>query len=71
MTANLGFASAVAEFGHAAARIEARAVGELRGGDRARARASAGTIREGYRAEFIKLAELASSLARMSTDAPK
>ena len=66
LTANLGFASAVAEVGmllrgskHAGSAAFGIAV--------ARARSSAATIREGYRAEFIKLAELASSLRGLET----
>jgi len=62
MTANLGFASAVAEFGML-----------LRGSPHAgrasygavidRARRYAGADRHGYRAEFIRLAEQAAELA--------
>jgi Ca-activated chloride channel family protein len=61
LTANLGFASAVAEVGmllraskHTGSATFASAV--------ARALKFRGADREGYRAEFIKLAELASSL---------
>jgi Ca-activated chloride channel homolog len=61
LTANLGFASAVAEFGmllrgskHSGSAAFAAAV--------ARASKFRGIDGEGYRAEFIKLAELASSL---------
>ena len=66
MTANLGFASAVAELGmllrgsqtQRGASFEALA---------ARARRFRGTDSDGYRAEFIKLAELASSLNALQT----
>jgi Ca-activated chloride channel family protein len=66
LTANLGFASAVAEVGmllrgskHAESASYQTAL--------ARARTFRGTDAEGYRAEFIKLAELASSLRHMET----
>jgi Ca-activated chloride channel family protein len=70
MTANIGFASAVAEFGlllrgsqyHGAASFEAIA---------ARARAFRGVDAEGYRAEFIGLAELASSLKTLEGTAQR
>ncbi|MGH9347972.1 MAG: YfbK domain-containing protein [Vicinamibacterales bacterium] len=67
-TANLGFASAVAEFGmllrgstHAGAGTFEAAI--------ARARTFRGADAEGYRAEFIRLAELAASLSRIETTA--
>ena len=70
MTANVGFASAVAEVGmllrqskHAPAASYSAAV--------ARARRFRQDDAEGYRAEFVKLAELAASLSRMNTDARK
>ena len=70
MTANVGFASAVAEVGmllraskHAPSANYEAAV--------ERARRFRGDDGEGYRAEFIKLAELAASLVRMSTEARK
>ena len=53
----------------AAAAVEARADGQLRVGRRARAPVQAEDP-EGNRAEFVKLAELAASLARL-TDARK
>ena len=65
-TANIGFASAVAEFGmllrgskHAGASSFAAAAG--------RARRHRGPDPEGYRGEFIKLVELASSLRVLTT----
>jgi Ca-activated chloride channel homolog len=68
LTGNLGFASAVAEVGmllrgsnHAGSAGYASAL--------ARARTFRGTDAEGYRAEFIKLTELASSLRHMETSA--
>ena len=51
----------------AAARLEARAVGQLRGGHRPRAPRSDMDDPDGYRAEFIKLAELAASLSKLET----
>jgi Ca-activated chloride channel family protein len=66
MTANLGFASAIAETGmllrgskHAGRGSYASAV--------ARARKFRGADPDGYRAEFIRLAELAASLSRSET----
>jgi Ca-activated chloride channel family protein len=65
MTANTGFASAVAEVGlllrrspHAARASYEAAI--------ARARRFRGEDADGYRAEFIKLAELAASLQQLS-----
>ncbi len=70
MTANVGFASAVAEVGmllrqskYAPAASYSAAV--------ARARRFRQDDAEGYRAEFVKLAELAASLSRMNTEARK
>jgi Ca-activated chloride channel family protein len=70
MTANLGFASAVAELGlllrgssfHTAASMDAIA---------ARARTFRGADADGYRAEFITLAELASSLRTLQGTSPQ
>ena len=68
LTANLGFASAVAEFGmllrgskHAGAGSYQAVVD--------RARTFRGADHDGYRAEFIRLAELASSLRPMTARA--
>jgi Ca-activated chloride channel family protein len=68
ITANLGFASAVAEVGmllrkskHAPSASYEAAI--------ARARMFRQTDPDGYRAEFIKLAELAASLGKMQTTA--
>jgi Ca-activated chloride channel family protein len=70
LTSNIGFASAVAEFGML-----------LRGSPHAgrasfdglieRARAHRGADPEGYRMEFIKLAELASTLRKIETTASR
>ena len=57
---NLAFASAVAEFGHASSLGATKATpADPRSGSRLRFR---GNDPEGYRAEFIKLADLASAL---------
>ena len=65
MTANSGFASAVAEVGMLMRR-SALAPNASYESAIARARKHRGEDAEGYRAEFIKLAELAASLTQMS-----
>ena len=61
LTANLGFASAVAEFGMLLRGSAHAGAGSYRSAI-ARARSFRGDDTEGYRAEFIRLAELASVL---------
>ena len=61
MSANLGFASAVAEFGMLLRNSEHKGSASY-GGLVARARSFRGTDPEGYRAEFIKLVDLAAAL---------
>jgi Ca-activated chloride channel family protein len=70
MTANVGFASAVAEVGMLL-RASKHAPSASYEAALARARQYRGEDGEGYRSEFIKLAELASSLTRMATDTRK
>ena len=67
LTENVGFASAVAEFGMLLRRSEfaGRATWESA---RALARQFRGEDTDGYRAEFIKLIDLAASLDRRRTD---
>ncbi len=60
-SANLGFASAVAEFGMLLRNSEHKGSASYRG-VAARARSFRGNDPEGYRAEFIKLTELAAAL---------
>ena len=67
---NLGFASAVAEFGMLL-RGSKHAEGASYTSVVARARRFRGGDPDSYRAEFIKLAELAASLQRMETTARK
>ena len=66
MTANSGFASAVAEVGMLMRR-SALAPNASYQSAIARARKHRGEDAEGYRAEFIKLAELAASLQQMGS----
>jgi hypothetical protein len=61
MSANLGFASAIAEFGMLLRDSEHKGTASY-GALMARARSFRGTDPEGYRAEFIKLADLAAAL---------
>jgi Ca-activated chloride channel family protein len=61
MSANLGFASAVAEFGMLLRGSEHRGSASY-GAAAARARSFRGDDREGYRAELIKLVDLAAAL---------
>jgi Ca-activated chloride channel family protein len=61
MSANLGFASAVAEFGMLLRDSEHKGRASY-GALMARARSFRGTDPEGYRAEFIKLVDLAAAL---------
>jgi Ca-activated chloride channel homolog len=61
MTPNLGFASAVAEFGMLLTASEYRGRASY-ASVRARARAFRGSDSEGYRAEFVRLVEVASGL---------
>ena len=61
VSANLGFASAVAEFGMLLRNSEHKGGASYRG-VAARARSFRGSDPEGYRAEFIKLTELAAAL---------
>jgi Ca-activated chloride channel homolog len=68
MTANLGFASAVAEFGMLLRDSKHASSGSYEAVS-SRARTFRGHDAEGYRAEFIKLAELAASLKKMETTA--
>jgi len=68
LAANLGFASAVAEFGMLLRGSKHTGSGSYESAV-TRARTFRGSDPEGYRAEFIKLAELASSLRRMETSA--
>jgi Ca-activated chloride channel homolog len=63
---NLGFASAVSEFGMLL-RKSAHAPAASYEATIARARKFRGDDPDGYRAEFVKLAELAASLSRMQT----
>jgi Ca-activated chloride channel family protein len=63
MTANIGFASAVAEFAMLVRGSEHAGLGSYRSVV-ARATEFAGPDLEGYRAEFVRLAEAASRLAR-------
>jgi Ca-activated chloride channel family protein len=69
LTSNIGFASAVAEFGMLL-RKSPYAGGGSYGAAIARAQKFRGVDPEGYRAEFIRLAELAGSIRRdRATDA--
>jgi len=61
MSANLGFASAVAEFGMLLRNSEHKGSASY-GSLMARARSFRGSDPEGYRAEFIKIADLAAAL---------
>ena len=66
MSANLGFASAVAEFGLLLRESELQSGASFEG-LAARARKFRGTDAEGYRSEFIRKAEIASSLKTLGT----
>ena len=66
MGANLGFASAVAEFGMLL-RTSPHAGGASFEAAAGRARRFRGPDPDGYRAEFVKLTELAASLGRLQT----
>jgi Ca-activated chloride channel homolog len=68
LTANVGFASAVAEFGLLLRGSKHMASGSYQSVI-SRARTFRGADPEGYRAEFIKLAELAASLKQIDTSA--
>jgi Ca-activated chloride channel family protein len=68
LTPNIGFASAVAEFGMLLRGSKYVDNGNYNSAI-ARARTFRGTDAEGYRAEFINLAERASSLHRSETSA--
>ena len=70
MTANLGFASAVAEFGMLLRGSKSAGSASLESAA-ARARKFRQDDPDGYRAEFIKLAELAAGLQRLNTTAGK
>jgi Ca-activated chloride channel family protein len=61
MSANLGFASAVAEFGMLLRNSEHKGTASY-GALMTRARSFRGTDPEGYRAEFIRMADLAAAL---------
>jgi Ca-activated chloride channel homolog len=65
MSPNLGFASAVAEFGMLLRASEHRGNASYYSAV-SRARAFRGTDREGYRAEFVRMAELAARLGESS-----
>jgi Ca-activated chloride channel family protein len=65
MTSNIGFASAVAELGQLLRGSQYRGTASFAGAA-ARARKFRGDDAEGYRTEFIKLAELASSVAALN-----
>ena len=65
MTLNIGFASAVAELGQLLRGSQYRGTASF-ASVAARARKFRGDDAEGYRAEFIKLAELASSVAALN-----
>ena len=70
LSENVGFAAAVAEFGMVLRQSEHRGAATLH--DAASlARRFRGTDPDGYRAEFVRLVELADSLARQSTEARK
>jgi Ca-activated chloride channel homolog len=68
MSANLGFASAVAEFGMLLRESPNRGAASFESATQ-RARKFRGEDGEGYRAEFIRMAELAASLRSLSTSA--
>src|SRR5262245_15449735 len=70
LTANLGFASAVAEFGMLL-RASKNAPSASYESAIARARKFRGDDADGFRAEFVKLAELAASLQRMDASSRK
>ena len=67
LSANLGFASAVAEFGMLLTASEHRARASYHSAV-SRARAFRGADSEGYRAEFVKLVDLAASLSGASRE---
>jgi Ca-activated chloride channel family protein len=64
--ANIGFASAVAEFGMALRRSEHRGTATFRDAA-ALARRHRGVDENGYRAEFVRLVELADALTRQTS----
>ena len=66
MTANLGFAAAVAEYGMLLRRSEHRGSAAW-SQVLSLAREHRGRDEDGYRAEFIRLADLAAALDRAST----
>jgi Ca-activated chloride channel homolog len=68
LSANLGFAAAVAEFGMVLRQSEHRGSSAYRDAA-ALARRFRGADPDGYRAEFVRLVELASSLPRQVTEA--
>jgi len=70
MTANLGFASSVAEFGMVLRGSKSAAAASFESAA-SRARKFRQDDPDGYRAEFIKLAELAAGLQRLNTTAGK
>jgi Ca-activated chloride channel family protein len=70
MSANVGFASAVAEFGMLLRGSKYHADGSF-DGVVARARKFRGSDAEGYRAEFVALAELATSLKSLQLTAQR
>jgi Ca-activated chloride channel homolog len=68
LSANVGFAAAVAEFGMVLRQSEHRGSSTLQ--DAAEmARRFRGADHDGYRAEFVRLVELANSLPRQATEA--
>jgi Ca-activated chloride channel homolog len=68
LSPNVGFAAAVAEFGMVLRQSEQRGSSTLQDAA-AMARRFRGADPDGYRAEFVRLVELAGSLPRQSTEA--
>jgi Ca-activated chloride channel homolog len=68
LSANVGFAAAVAQFGMVLRQSEHRGSSTLQDAA-AMARRFRGADPDGYRAEFVRLVELAGSLPRQSTEA--
>jgi Ca-activated chloride channel homolog len=68
LSANVGFAAAVAQFGMVLRQSEHRGSSTLQDAA-AMARRFRGTDHDGNRAEFVRLVELAGSLPRQSTEA--
>ncbi len=70
LSANVGFAAAIAEFGMVLRQSEHRGSSTLQDAA-ALARRFRGADPDGYRAEFLRLVELAGSLPRQATEARK